>query len=393
MRRLGRTAGFAAAAYTLFVAMLGTTLPTPLYPLLQRRYSFGELLVTVIYGIYSFGVIGGLVGLGKLSDRLGRRPMLLAGLVLSALSAFLFLVASSLAPIVVARILSGFSAGIFTGTATAYLVDLAPERRRRLASLIAVVVNLCGLGSGALLSGLAARYGSHPLRLPFAIDLVLLVPALAVLALAPETVERVGGPFALQRLGVPAEVRGVFWRGTTAGFAASAVGSAFAAIIPAFLGHTLHRHNPVLAGALVFIFFETSLLGQLVVRTLAERRALAVGCALLISGAALLGAAVAAGSLAATFASSFVGGVGQGVVFGAALAAINERAPVDRRGETASSFFVGTYLGLSVPAMIAGVAIDETSLRPSAIVFCVAVALLVTGVLVSQLRAATAAAR
>src|SRR5919201_3875039 len=187
-----RTAGFALAAYAFFVTMIGTTLPTPLYPLFERRYSFGELMVTVVFAIYAFGVIAGLVAFGNLSDEIGRKPVLLAGLVLSAVSAFLFVFAGSLAQILAGRVVSGLSAGIFTGTATATLVDLAPDDRRKLASLVAVVVNLGGLGSGTLLAGLLADYCSWPLRLPFAVDLGLLVPAVAGVALMPETVARGG---------------------------------------------------------------------------------------------------------------------------------------------------------------------------------------------------------
>jgi MFS family permease len=76
--------------------MLGTTLPTPLYPLFEERYGFGPLLVTVIFAIYAFGVIGGLVLFGNLSDRIGRKPVLLLGLGLSGTSALLFLLAGSL---------------------------------------------------------------------------------------------------------------------------------------------------------------------------------------------------------------------------------------------------------------------------------------------------------
>ena len=388
MARLGRHSGFIVAAYAFFVTMLGTTLPTPLYPLLQERYSFGELLTTVIYAIYAIGVVAGLILFGALSDAIGRKPLLLAGLALSALSALLFLVATSLAPIVAARVVSGFSAGMYTGTATAYLVDLAPEHRRRFASLLAVIVNLCGLGAGALLSGLAAAYGSSPLRLPFAIDLALVAIAAASLAFAPETVRQRKHGFQLQRLGVPHEMRGVFVRSATAGFAASAVAGVFSSVVPVFLGHTLDEHSPVLAGGIVFVFMEMALVGQLIVRRLGESAALATGCACLMAGALLLAAGVALESLAATIASSVLAGIGQGVAFGAALAAINLRAPVERRGETASSFFVVAYVGLSVPVIGCGLAIDATSLRAAASVFCLGVAALVAVVLVSQLRVA-----
>src|SRR3954454_23591608 len=140
-----RRVGFFLVAYAFLITMVGTTLPTPLYPLFEQRYSFGELQVTVVFAVYAFGVIAGLILFGKLSDGRGGKPLLLVGLAFSAVNALLFLFAESLVPIYAARVVSGFSAGIFTGTATAFLVDLAPEGRRRFASLVAVVVNLGGL--------------------------------------------------------------------------------------------------------------------------------------------------------------------------------------------------------------------------------------------------------
>jgi hypothetical protein len=73
-------------------------------------------------------------------------------------------------------------------------------------------------------------------------------------------------------------------------------------------------------------------------------------------------------------------------VVGAALAAINQRAPVERRGETASSFFVVSYVGLSVPVIAAGLVINATSLKTAGIAFSGGVCLVVAGVLLSQLR-------
>ncbi|HVV58485.1 MAG TPA: MFS transporter [Gaiellaceae bacterium] len=386
---MSRSVGFGLAAYAFAVAMLSTTLPTPLYPHLEQRYSFGELQVTVIYAVYAFGVIAGLVALGNLSDHVGRRPMLQLGLVLAAVSGLLFLFGSSLGPIYVARVVTGVSAGIFTGTATAYLVDLAPRERRRRTSQLAVVVNLGGLGCGTLLSGLLAAYVGHPLRLPFAVDLALVAVAIAGLLAAPETVERAPGlRWRPQRLGVPAEIRSVFARAATAGFAASAVAGILSSVGPGFLATELHHGSPALAGLLIFLFMSMSLAGQLILRRLPERHGLAAGCAFLAAGATLLGVAIGVESSAALFASAIVAGLGQGVVFGAALAAINQRAPAERRGESASSFFVVTYVGLSVPVIAAGITIEETSLKTAGIGFSAAVTVLVLAVLASQLRAA-----
>ena len=385
--RVSRTTGFVLIAYAFLVTMLGATLPTPLYPLFSQRYSLGELMVTVIFAAYAFGVIAGLLAFGELSDVIGRKPVLLAGLVLSAVSAFLFVFADSLVPIFAGRVISGLSAGLFTGTGTATLVDLVPGDRRRLASFVAVVVNLGGLGLGTLLAGLLADYCRSPLRLPFIVDLGLLAPAFVGVLLAPESVRRQRFRLRLQRLSVPEEVHAVFVRGGAAGFGSFAVAGVFSAVAPAFLGEVLGRTSHTLAGLVVFVLFGGSIVGQLAVPRLSDRRALASGCVLLIAGAGLLALALAIESLATLLASSVVLGLGQGLVIGAGLAAINQRAPVEQRGETASSFFVVMYVGLSVPVIGTGIAAHSLGLRTAGIAFSAAVAALVLAVLASLARA------
>ena len=385
--RVSRTIGFVLIAYAFLVTMLGATLPTPLYPLFSERYSLGELMVTVIFAVYAFGVIAGLLAFGELSDVIGRKPVLLAGLVLSAVSALLFVFADSLALIFAGRVISGLSAGLWTGTGTAALVDLVPGDRRRLATFVAVVVNLGGLGLGTLLAGLLADYCRSPLRLPFIVDLGLLAPAVVGVLLAPESVPRQRFRLRLQRLRVPEEVHAVFVRGAAAGFAAFAVGGVFSAVAPAFLGQVLGRTSHTLAGLLVFLLFGVSIVGQLAVPWLSDRRALVAGCALFLAGTGLLALALAIESLATLLASSVVLGLGQGVVIAAGLAAINQRAPVAQRSETASSFFVVLYVGLSVPVIATGIAAHSLGLRTAGMAFSAAMAALVLAVLASLVRA------
>jgi MFS family permease len=383
---MSRTVGFVLVSFAFLVTMFGTTLPTPLYPLFQEQYTFGELTTTVVFAVYAFGVIAGLLLFGALSDEIGRKPVLAAGLAFSAGSALLFVLADSLVPIYAGRILSGFSAGIFTGTATAALVDLVPGDRRRLASLVAIVVNLGGLGLGTLIAGVLADHASSPLRLPFVVDLVLLAAAGVALALTPETIR--GRPLRLrfQRLAVPKQVRTVFIQGATVGFASSAVAGLFGSVAPVFLAQELGETSHALAGGLVFLLFAASALGQLAVSRLSDRSALIYGCVIMVAGIVLLAIGLDAESLSALVVSSVLVGLGQGLGIGAALAAINERAPVERRGETASSFFVALYVGLSLPVIGVGIAAEELGLKTAGIAFSIAVAALVAGVLASLVR-------
>jgi len=96
------------------------------------------------------------------SDQAGRKPVLAAALGCSALSTVVFILAPNAGVLIAGRILSGFSAGLMTGTATATLTELIPASASRRASLVATAANMGGLGLGPLIAGLFARYGPFP---------------------------------------------------------------------------------------------------------------------------------------------------------------------------------------------------------------------------------------
>ena len=154
--------------------MLGTTLPTPLYVIWQGQWGFSSGVVTLIFAVYAAGVLAALVFAGRASDQVGRRPVLGAALAFSALSTVVFILATSVGWLFLGRVLSGFSAGLMTGTATAALTDMLGPAKPRRASIVATVANTFGLGLGPLLAGLFAQYLPHPTVLVFEVYLALL---------------------------------------------------------------------------------------------------------------------------------------------------------------------------------------------------------------------------
>jgi MFS family permease len=362
--------------------MLGTTLPTPLYVLYRAKFSFSELMITVIFATYAVGVIAALLLFGRLSDQIGRRYTLLPGLALSALSAVAFLLAHGLPLLLVGRALSGLSAGIFTGTATATLVDVAPPEQRERATLVGTMANMGGLGAGPLLAGLLVQWLGDKLRLTFLVDLAILVPAVVALWLMAEPGEA-GGRFTLrvQALSVPSEIRATFTRAALAGFAGFAVLGLFTAVCPAFIAEVLHEKSHALLGLIVWAVFIASTAGQLAMTRVGQVRALPAGSTLLIVGMVLLGVSLAVSSLVLFVIGGLVAGFGQGLSFRAGLAAINAEAPADRRAEVASSFFVIAYIAISLPVIGEGVLAQLTTLRTAGLVFTAAVAVLAAVVL------------
>jgi predicted MFS family arabinose efflux permease len=389
-----RRFGFAATAFALAIGMLGTTLPTSLYGLYRQRFGFSELMITVIFATYAAGVIASLLLFGRLSDQVGRRRVLLPGLVLSALSAVCFLTATGLPLLLAGRVLSGLSAGIFTGTATATLIDLAPAGRRGRATLVAAVANMGALGSGPLLGGLLSQWAGSPLRLTFLVDLALLVPAAIGIWTMPEPITATSHPQLRPRaLRIPREMRSTFIEAAVAGSAGFAVLGLFTAVTPDFLGQELGVTSRAIVGLVVFAVFAASTVGQLALEFVPGRAAIPTGAGALIAGMGSLALGLAASSLALVVLGGVIAGFGQGLSFRGGLTDVNEHSPPAQRSEVASSFFVVMYIAISLPVIGEGVLAQAVGLRAAGLTFAALVAALSATVLIRMERAHRGSAR
>ncbi|MFC9947279.1 MFS transporter [Streptomyces pratensis] len=361
------------------VCMAGTTLPTPLYSLYQDKLGFSELTVTVVYAVYAFGVIGVLLLAGNASDAVGRRPVLLWGLGCAAASAVCFLCATALGWLYAGRLLSGLSAGLFTGAATAYVMELGPGKGSSRASFVATAANMGGLGCGPLLAGILAQYAPWPLYLPFVVHLVLLAVSAVVLTALKETVgdRRPLNTVRPQKPGLPPEVRAVFRPAALASFVGFALFGVFTSVSPAFLSQFLDVDNHAVSGLIVALAFFASIAGQSAVGRIGERQSLPLGCAGLLGGLALLAAALWWQLLPLVVLSAILGGAGQGLAFRAALSQVASASPADRRAAVISTLFVVAYAGISLPVIGVGVLSVHIGLQDAGLVFIACMAVLV----------------
>ncbi|WP_083835946.1 MFS transporter [Gordonia otitidis] len=368
---------FVAAIAAFAVVMLGTTLPTPLYSIYAEELGFGVTTTTVIFAVYAAGVIVALVCFGRWSDVVGRRPLLIAGAILSVVSAVVFLTAGPVWQLMIGRVLSGLSAGIYAGAATAAVIELAPPNWRDRAPALATAANIGGLGLGPLIAGLLAQFAPLPLRLSFIVDLVLLAIVFVGIWFMTEPVTRTpGARLSVQRLSVPPETRGVFLRAAIAAFAGFAVMGTFTGVTPAFVSQVLGIDSHALAGILVFLLFGSSAAAQIAGRSVPTERALVAGCALLLVGMMVLVAGLLAASFALLVIGALVAGAGQGLSFSKGLASVVGASPADRRAEVTSTFFVVAYVAISIPIVGEGFAASHWGLRTSGVVFNIAVGVL-----------------
>ncbi|MBH1937458.1 MFS transporter [Streptomyces sp. AV19] len=367
--------------------MAGTTAPTPLYPVYGEDFGFTPFTVTVVFAVYALGVVLGLLVLGRLSDQIGRRPVLVLSTLLSAAAALVFLCAQNLGVVLVGRVLSGFSAALVTGAATAALTEvLGPGRRIRPATL-ALFANMGGLACGTLLAGILADTAPAPLRTPWAVMLALAVVGLIGVALTPESsAHRSGFTLRLQPLHVPGEIRSDFLRSAMAAGAGFAVLGVLTAVTGLFMDTVVHETSHSLTGLVVFTAFACTALGQLLVRFLRPAAALPAACLGLVLAAALIATAMATRTLAPLVVGAAVNGLATGVSIGHGLGSITTRSAPEHRGASVSTFFAILYTLLALPAIGVGVLIRESSLRPAGEIFSAVVAALALAVLLSLVR-------
>jgi MFS family permease len=199
--------------------------------------------------------------------------------------------------------------------------------------------------------------------------------ALACVLSVPETSPRTGR-VGFQRLSVPAQVRPVFIVAAIAGFAGFAVLGLFTAVAPSFIAQIIGVGNHAIAGAIVCSIFAASALAQLTAERIPARRAVAVGCAVLVVGALIIAVSLHFSSLVLLIVGAVIAGVGQGISFSRGLAAVVEQTPPERRAEVSSTYFVVAYIAISLPVIGAGLAAQVWGLEIAGIAFSLAVSAL-----------------
>ena len=348
---------FWLGALILSITMLGTTLPTPLYVIYQAQWHFSAAIVTVTFAVYAVAVLATLLLAGRSSDRAGRKPVLAAALCSSALSTIVFILAPNVGVLFAGRILSGISAGLITGTATATLTELIPASESRRASLVATAANMGGLGMGPLIAGLFAQYAPNPTVLVFEVYLALLAAAGLCLLLVPEPVSPRRRPsLRFAGLGIPVQGRSEFIAAGVAGFAAFSLLGLFAALAPTFLGNDLHENSHAVQGGVVFLLLAVGTVTQLLLARFNSRRVVMAGLGLFLAALALIVAALSQADMALFLAGTVGGGVAVGSVFLGSLATANRLAPPGQRSQVISTYFVACYTGLIIPVVGVGIA-------------------------------------
>jgi len=270
-----------------------------------------------------------------------------------------------LAGLLVGRLITGLAVGLVAGTAITYLIELrvrenpqAPVPRAR---NIGTAVNVGALGIGPLISGCLAEWARAPLTLSYVVFLAFGAIGLIGLAITPETgvaappasTERTDRP--------PSRLAGVLVPGELATLAAFSANGLFAGLSGLFLAVTFERPSHALAGATLFLVFASGVASQLATDGLPARQVLVLGTVAMLVGLAMLVTSVrlSTPSLTVFLLSGVSIGAGAGAVFKGTTGLVLEATPPENRLKATANLLVALFIGLSIPVIGAGVALDR----------------------------------
>ncbi|MFI5718398.1 MFS transporter [Nocardia sp. NPDC051750] len=346
-------------AYTLVLAATGVALgvsgvPAPLYGLYEQEWHLSPLTTTIVFAVYAVAALVAVLVSGRISDVVGRKPVLLGAFATMIAGLVVFVLADTVAMLVLARALHGLAVGATVVAGAAALLDLRPHRGARSGQLSGVAFN-AGMAVAIMGSALLAQYAPNPLRTPYVvITVICLVVAAGVLALREPHAARVAGRIRIARPAVPQEIRGDFWFSALGVMAAWSVLGVLLSLYPSLAAEQTGIHNLVFGGVVVASTALAAAVVQLFATRIPARRAAVFGDIGMAVTLLLTIPALGTHHWAVVVGIGLVLGATFGLGFGGSLRHLSNVVPHHKRGETMSAYYLLAYTAMALPTVLAG---------------------------------------
>ncbi|WP_194815625.1 MFS transporter [Nocardia sp. XZ_19_385] len=346
-------------AYPLVLAASGVALgvsgvPAPLYGLYETQWHLSPLTTTLVFAVYAFAALGAVLVSGRISDVVGRKPVLLAAFATMIAGLVVFMLADSVPMLLLARALHGLAVGATVVAGAAALLDLRPHRGARSGQLSGVAFNV-GMAVAILGSALLAQYAPYPLRTPYVvITVVCLIIGVGVLALKEPHGARVAGRIRIAKPAVPQEISADFWFSAIGVMAAWSVLGVLLSLYPSLAAQQTGIHNLVFGGAVVASTALSGATSQLLATGIPARRAAIIGDTGMAVALLLTVPALATHNWVVVLVAGVALGVTFGLGFGGSLRHLSNVVPHHKRGETMSAYYLLAYSAMALPTILAG---------------------------------------
>ncbi|TGA98926.1 acetolactate synthase small subunit [Sporolactobacillus shoreae] len=359
---------FWLVAYNLFITLLGTNIPSPLLALYKTQWHLSAGMVTLLFAIYAVVVIPTIIISGQLSDQVGRKKLLIPGVFFIIVGSVCFALSTNFMMLLVSRIFQGLSVGMMNGVAVAALTELDEKHNRIKAAFIGSMAVTVGNALGPVLSGFLGEYAPFPMKLAYFIHMFLAIPGFVGLLYMSEKVKHTGSVH-VHRPAVPHSIRNRFYLSGMTSFIAWSIMSLMLSIIPSYADQLVGSSNLAVSGAIVALVLSISTISQVILKRLSLQKLVILGFVLIILGLVALVMTLSTKSLLFLFLTTILIGFGHGPTFAGSLALTNHISPDQSRGDIIASFYVITYLGVSLPILGLGFVAHWIGLNSSILLY------------------------
>lgn len=390
--RLSPPFAFVGAIVAFVGVAFAAGAPSPLFVLFQQQWHFQAWVLTVAFAIYAITLLATLLVAGSLSDYIGRRPVLIGALATEAIAMALFVVAPNIGWIIVARAIQGIATGAATSTFTAAIVELAPERHKKLGSLIGSTAPVGGIALGALITGVVIQFTHSPSVIIFSFLTLLFILGALVIYFSAETVSPRDGAInsLIPRLSVPRPALREFAASVPVLVATWMFAGLFLGLAPSIIRGIFHIESGLVNGVLVSLPAIVGASASLIFGRFSARITILVGGSTALVGILIVVIGIAAVWFPFLFIGGVIGGIGFGTAFSGAIRAVAPFAQAHQRAELFAALYLVSYLAYGAPALIAGEMIGIVGLLRTVIGYGVVAIIAAAIGIAAQLRLARA---
>jgi len=355
-RVLSTRASFWAAAAVVVIALWASGAPSIIYPVYVAEWALTPIVITAIFAVYPITLVITLIIFGGISDYVGRRATLLAGLGAMALGILVFALAPDVSWLFVGRVFQGFGVGLAMAPASAAMVEFSRGTTAGRASSINTAATATGLALATIVGGALVQYLPFPSRLAYWVLFVLTLAVLATVAFMPRHVAGTepAGRWRPRGIAVPKGLGLVVATSALAITAGFTMGALILSLGSQIAKQLIGTTDAFVAGTVIAVSAVAIGVSAILGRRLSPTVSIGAGGVTTALGMGLIAVSAALASLPVFIIASVAAGIGYGLLFNGGLGLVNRHAPNSHRAQTLSAVYLVAYLAQGLAAVAIG---------------------------------------
>lgn len=375
MENKKRIIGFVGATISLFSVYVTAALPIPLYVFYQKSIGITNNYLSIASVVYFLGTVLALLIFARISDYLGRRLVILFIIFLSIIGCIIFIKLQNISMLIVGRFIQGFSCGMASSTATAYIIDTSSKKISNIATIITGNIPMLGLAFGAIGSGMLKKYEIGSTATAFQIVIIFLLICSIFIMKGEETIYKSKGVFysLVPKMKVPENIKPFLPTASAVFIGTWSIGGFYQAFSASMASEQFKTTDTIVA-ALIFTCLQfPSLFGGIIVGKLKEKNIQKIGMSWFFLSVVVVVFSLKSGNVVLFFIATISAGISWAISFTGSIKSILNKTEQQERTEVFSVIYLISYGGAAIPNLVVSYLADSFNLFQISIGYAVLV--------------------